>query len=111
MLNDMLGKYNRNLAIFRICLLLLWGIMFVLNKYTYFAADDYSYMNSFADSERIRSVFDIFPSMYAHMFSMNGRLVAHFFVRLFLMLPPWIFDIVNASMFLFLIMGVYRYCF
>lgn len=108
----MIKKWNENIIIFRVILILTFIVMFIFNKYTYFVADDYSYMNSFFDStKKIESVFDIFPSMYAHAFSINGRLVAHFFVQLFLLYSPWIFDIVNASIFVLFIFAIYRYCF
>ena len=85
--------------------------MFLLNHYTFYAADDYSYMNSFATHKKIQTVWDIFPSMYAHAKGMNGRLVAHFFVQLFLLLPSGIFDVVNAVIFTMLILILYRYLF
>ena len=103
--------YNRNKILFGMELFLILIIMFVFNKYTTFVADDYSYMYSFSDSTRIRSILDIFPSMYSHAFTMNGRLIAHFFVQLFLLFPPYLFDTVNAVFFLMLILAVYKYCF
>lgn len=103
--------YNRNKILFGIGLLFVLGIMFLFNRYTTFAADDYSYMYSFSDSTRIKSILDIFPSMYSHAFSMNGRLTAHFFVQVFLLLPSYVFDMVNAVFFLMLILAVYKYCF
>ena len=103
--------YNRNKILFGMGLFLILTIMFVFNKYTTFVADDYSYMYSFSDNTRIRSIFDIFPSMYSHAFTMNGRLTAHFFVQVFLLLPSYIFDMVNTVFFLLLILAVYKYCF
>jgi len=39
---------------------------------------------------------------------MNGRLIAHFFAQLFLLLPPIAFDLVNSLMFLAQVWLVYR---
>ena len=89
-----LRKMNGNKYLFYLLVAGIFGIMFLLNHYTFYAADDYSYMNSFATHKKIQTVWDIFPSMYAHAKGMNGRLVAHFFVQLFLLLPSGIFDVV-----------------
>ena len=74
-------------------------LMVACNYLTYYAVDDYTYLYSFATGERLRSVIDIFPSMVAHASMMNGRLVAHTLAQLTLMLPMWMFDILNALMF------------
>ena len=77
-------------------------LVFIFNYLTPLCADDYSYMYAFGHSERerITSVFDIFPSMYAHYFSMNGRLVTHFLAQLFLLFGKSIFNIINTVAFL-----------
>ena len=77
-----------------------FGLMLLLNFLTHYYADDYVYMYSFLTGMRIENVFDIFPSMHKHYFTMNGRLTAHFFAQLFLMMPKFIFNIANALMFL-----------
>lgn len=74
-------------------------LMLILNFLTHYLVDDYTYMNSFATGERISSFWQIFPSLSAHAKIMNGRLIAHFFVQLFLLLPPAVFKIINAAMF------------
>lgn len=106
-----LNKLNENPVLFWLVLLFIAAVMFIFNRYTTFTADDYSYMNSFAGTGRIESILDIFPSMYAHAFSMNGRLVPHFFVQLFLLFPPYVFDIINTFIFLFLNLILYKYIF
>lgn len=73
--------------------------MLVFNLLTHLVADDYSYLYSYRDRTRIESVASIFPSMAAHYSSMNGRIVAHFLVQLFLLLPHGIFKFLNAGMF------------
>ncbi len=89
------GTYGLYLSIF--------VFMLVLNIITPIYADDYSYVFHFSTGERLDSFFDIFPSLGAHAHSVNGRLIAHFFVHLFMMLPWAIFDIVNSAMFVFFI--------
>ena len=73
--------------------------MFVFNWLTPYLVDDFFYLFNFSTSEPMESVWEIFPSMAAHANIMNGRLSAHSLVQLFLLMPPIIFDIVNALFF------------
>ncbi len=79
--------------------LAIFAFMLVLNVITIYISDDFSYSFSFWDKERMRSLSQIFMSMRAHRYSMNGRLVAHTLVQILAMLPLWVFDIINALMF------------
>lgn len=92
------------------CLLVLVPIailFYILQDLTPFFRDDYTYRYSFATGERITSLIDIFPSLYNHYFSMNGRLVTHFFAQLFLLIPRPVFNVVNTLAFLSLGLLVY----
>ena len=71
-------------------------------------SDDFTYHFSFQTKERITSIFEIFPSMAAHAVKMNGRLVAHFLVQVFEMLPKWVFNFVNAGLFTLQIFLLHR---
>ena len=82
---------------------LVFLFMLVCNLLTLRFVDDYRYVFSFATDERLKRVLDIFPSLVSHTRIMNGRLVAHFFVHLFDILPMWVFDVVNSAMFTWLI--------
>ena len=77
----------------------IFGFLFLCNVMTLKIADDFAYCYSWADWSRITKVADIFPSMAAHAQTMNGRLIAHFMAQFFLMFPDWVFDIVNAAVF------------
>lgn len=81
----------------------IFSLMLALNFLTPKCVDDYAYMISLATIEKIRGLKDIFQSLYVHAFTMNGRLVAHFFVYLFDWLPKALFNVVNAAMFTLLI--------
>lgn len=76
--------------------LVIFLLMLVLNFLTPIVSDDYAYCFSFSDWERIESVGEIFPSMKMHREYANGRVVAHFFAQLFLLMPKAIFNVVNA---------------
>lgn len=90
---------------------LLLGIFLLMllgNFLTPYAVDDWAYMHSFATGERITRFGEIFPSIAAHARTMNGRLFAHFWVQLFLLLPKAVFNIVNALVFTGLIALIAR---
>ena len=82
-------------------------IMLFCNFNTDLVADDYMYCFSFADNSRLDSVGDIFPSMAAHRHSMHGRVVAHFLVQLFLIMPKAVFNVFNAGFFAALVWLIY----
>ena len=79
-----------------ICVFLL---IFLCTSLTPMMADDYSYSFSFYDRSRIENLADIFSSLSVHRIEMNGRMLAHFFAHLFLLLPKPIFNIINALVF------------
>lgn len=81
-------------------------LAFVLNCWTPYLADDFAYLFSWADKERITSFWQLFPSIYAHAFSMNGRLVPHFLVQFFALFPKTVFNIANAFMFVLLFVQI-----
>ncbi|HNW86869.1 MAG TPA: DUF6056 family protein [Candidatus Limiplasma sp.] len=93
---------------FAAVLAVLWLAMLLLNLLTPMLADDYRYAFSFATGERLRTVWDIFPSLAAHAQVLNGRLVPHFFVQLFTLLPHAVFSALNSFLYLALLLGAYR---
>ena len=99
---------KRNRALTIACYAAIALLMLALNLLTPLLADDYRYAFSFATGERLKNVVDIFPSLAAHAVSINGRLVPHFFVQLFTLLPRQVFSVVNTVVFLLLIAGMYR---
>lgn len=88
-------------------LLLIFALMLGCNFMTEEVADDFSYHFSWITGFRIRSIPEIIPSMINHARVTNGRVVAHFFVQLFEMLPKPIFNLVNALLFTAMILFLY----
>ena len=86
----------------------LFFIVLFCNILTDYCVDDFTYLFSLATKERITSFFQIFPSLVAHAEKMNGRLTAHFFTHLFLLLPKSIFDIANTAAFILQIILVIK---
>lgn len=103
-----LSRLDRSRALSALILAAIFLLMLFCNHETDLVADDYRYCFSYADGSRISSVDQIFPSMAAHRSSMNGRVLAHFLVQLFLLLPKTLFDPVNALFFTLLVWLIYR---
>ena len=89
---------------------LILGLMLYCNLHTGLMADDYSYSFSFSNGQRITNISQIFDSMRAHRQLVNGRVITHSFVQLFLMIPHVIFDIVNSLVFILEILMVLFCC-
>ena len=96
-------RFSRSRVLLLLFCLGFFAMMLLCNHWTDLIADDYRYCFSYLDDTRIESVAQIFPSMAAHRQTMNGRVVPHFLVQLFLMLPKGVFDVVNALFFALLV--------
>ena len=105
-----LRKINESNKTMLVLTLIIGFFMFALNCMTLMIADDYSYSFSFVErDERITSIAQIIPSMGVHYNLLNGRVFTHGAVQIMLMLPPWVFDIMNSIMFCLLCYLIYRY--
>jgi len=105
---SLLAKLNRSRPLMLLALLSMFLLMLFCNLKTNLLADDFMYCFSFADGSRIEHLADCFPSMAAHRHSMNGRLISHFLVQVFLMLPLGIFKLLNALVLVAEVYLVYR---
>lgn len=59
------------------------------------------------DVVRVKSMQDIFISQWRHYFTGNGRIIAHLFVQFFVWQGKWLFNIVNALVFVILILQIH----
>ena len=102
-----------NSSMISIVLILAMIFLFILycNHLTPYSGDDYAYMYSFADRSKIDGLSSILTSLKVHRYTMNGRLIPHFFVHLFLMYPKMIFNFVNALVFTLFLYLIYRHAF
>ena len=105
---DAFSRLNRSRAAVALVLGAIFLLMLFCSHETDLIADDYRYCFSFADDSRIETVGQIIPSMAAHRQTMNGRVIAHFLVQLFLMLPKTFFDFVNSLFFAALVWLIAR---
>lgn len=89
-------------------LALIWVLALLLNFLTHYVEDDFVYMVQLVTKERLRTVWDIFPSMAIHATNVNGRLVCHGLDQLFMLWPKAAFNIVNATVSTALLYTLYR---
>ena len=89
----------------------IFALMFLLNLLTPYICDDYTYHLNFLTREPLGSFREIIPSMYAHSYKMNGRLISHGLAQVFMLLPPVVFDLCNAAVFAGTLYLVQRLCF
>ena len=92
-------KINTSKKLLWLFYIVLFAFMLLCNVLTLQLSDDYAYLYSWSDGARITNPLQIIPSMAAHAQRMNGRLVAHGVAQFWLMLPDWIFDVVNSFVF------------
>ena len=96
-----LEKINQSKTVFAVLLALIFLFMLVCNYLTPYLMDDFAYMYNVGnpEPERIESIGQIVSSMQAHRFLLNGRIVAHSIVQMFMMFPKAVFNIANAAVF------------
>ena len=56
----------------------MFSLMLALNILTPYICDDFTYNLNFSTKEPLGSFLEIFESMYAHSYKMNGRLISPF---------------------------------
>ena len=94
-----LSEWNRSRWATVLVCTCIFGLMLTLNILTPYICDDFTYRINFLTREPLGSFLEIFESMYAHSYKMNGRLISHGLAQVFMLLPPLVFDIVNAAVF------------
>lgn len=100
--------YKKRRNVFLVFAVFLIGILFyLLNYFTPLAADDYSYLFSMYDGERITNLKDVLLSEYAQYFSWNARILVHTFAQIFLLIGKKYFNIINT--FVFILLGLLIY--
>lgn len=105
-----LSEWNRSRGASALTCGGIFCLMLVLNILTPYICDDFTYRINFLTKEPLGSLWEIFPSMYAHSYKMNGRLISHGLAQVFMLLPPIVFDVVNAAVFTGTLMLMLRLC-
>ena len=105
-----LRELDRSPRAWDITCLVISMLMLALNRLTPYICDDFTYDLNFLTGEPLDSIFEIIPSMYAHSFSMNGRLISHGLAQVFMLLSPGVFDVVNTAVFVGTLWLMHRLC-
>ena len=87
--------------------IIVFLFMVVFNFLTPYIMDDYQLMYDYTGTKRIGSLFEVFRELYHMYFNWGGRVFAHFFAYTFLMLPKWIFNIVNSIVYVINVYLIY----
>ena len=91
---------------FFVLLVIIGGIMLLLNAHTPLMMDDYDYSFSWATGERLAGISDVMRSQAVHYRIWGGRSVVHALAQMFLYWGKGIFNIVNALMYLVLLLEI-----
>lgn len=105
------GKKNISILLLLSVTAAIFVFMFLCNHFTAKAVDDFGYLYSWANGERISGIKDIIESMKVHWQNNNGRSIPHGLVQFYLMLPDAVFDIVNSAVFMLECLLVLYYSF
>lgn len=93
-------------------ILLIFACVFVaalaMNFMTPLVSDDFAFSFDIS-GKRISNFEDIFNALKYHRQNTNGRVLSHFFVYLFLLMPKWVFNIVNATFTVITLYLFYRF--
>ena len=84
--------------------------MLILNILTPYICDDFAYRLNFLTTEPLQSMREIIPSMFAHSYKMNGRLISHGLAQLFMLMDPIVFDVCNAAVFTLTLYLIHKLC-
>ena len=86
---------------------IIFVFMLFFNSMTNYIQDDYQLLYDSLNGNRINSINSIFSNLKYMYFNWGGRVLAHFFTYLFLMLPKWIFNVVNSVIYILNIYLIY----
>lgn len=78
-------------------------LLYALNHFMPLHRDDYEYSLVWLTNRHITSFSDVIESLQRHYLLHGGRMVAFFFLDVFLLIGKDLFDVVNALMFLFFV--------
>ena len=103
-------KANSSNKITALIFFALFALMLISNTLTPLIVDDFSFHYDLVSKEPITNFSKIFSALVSHAQHENGRLVAHFFVYLFELLPKAVFNFANAFIFVLQVVLIYKIC-
>jgi len=91
---------------FFVLLVIIGCIMLLLNAHTPLMMDDFDYSFSWATGERLAGIGDVMRSQAVHYRIWGGRSVVHALAQMFLYWGKGIFNVINALMYLVLLLEI-----
>lgn len=91
-------------------ILVSFAVVLFLNISTPLISDDITYLYIYGETGEITSVSDIIQSQKNHYYLWGGRSVVHFIAQLLLILPFYLADILNATVYILFISLIYWHC-
>lgn len=106
--NGKIARSGRAAELIALCA--VFCLLFAFSAMTPILADDYIFSLNRATWARLKRFGEIFESLWYLRSSVdgNGRVFAHFFAQLFLLLPKWVFNIANSACGAFTLYLIYR---
>ncbi|MCR5484382.1 MAG: DUF6056 family protein [Clostridiales bacterium] len=108
------GGSRLNLYLMILVAVTSFFMMFVLNRATPFAADDFNYHFIYWDKcspeTAITSFSDIITSMKYHYSVVNGRILLHTIVEAFILIGKPVFNVVNPAVYVVFTFLIYKHC-
>lgn len=89
---------------------IVFGILLFLNLSTPLISDDITYLYIYGETGEITSISDILQSQKNHYYLWGGRSVVHFIAQLLLLLPSYVADVLNTSVYMLFIFLIYWHC-
>lgn len=112
-IKNLYESYNQHKQVRYLCWILaiaiVFGFILILNVLTPMIADDYWYSFTLGKdtNTRVSSFSDILGSQIAHYYWWGGRSIVHCIVQVLLLLPPFVADVLNSSVFIAYIALIY----
>ncbi|MDH6308234.1 hypothetical protein M2451_001141 [Dysgonomonas sp. PFB1-18] len=101
------GNFRRRPVLWSFLVLSCFLVLLLLNILTPFVSDDYVYLYVYGETQPVESLGDIIQSQVNHYFLWGGRSVVHFVAQVLLILPSYMSDILNASVYMGYVFLIY----
>lgn len=104
---------KKNIIYFTVIITIVFIAVFLLNHYTVFTSDDFSFLYDYKGVlytegiSKITSLSQVIESMKNLYLNVNGRIVPHLLLQVILIFPKFVFNVLNS--FIFVLLGILIY--
>ena len=95
-------EFNKNAKMFLFVVFIVFIKMLVLNFLTFFGADDYTHALP-------KTLPEVFQKVYWEYMNLGGRSVVHVLLKMALMFPKGVFNVLNSIMLIALTLLIYKH--